>query len=43
MKHDVKPLHSGFIFRENTRHLTDGFGIHYLSIHGSIIFLHLSM
>ena len=43
MRHDVKPLHSGFIFRENTSHLTDGFDIHYLSIHGSIIFLHLSM
>ena len=38
VKHGVKPLHSGFIFRENTSHLTDGFDIDYLSIHGSIIF-----
>ena len=38
MRHDVKSLHSGFIFRENTSHLTDGFDIDYLSIHGPIIF-----
>ena len=38
VKHDVKSLHSGFIFRENTSRLTDGFDIDYLSIHGSIIF-----
>ena len=38
MMHDVKSLHSGFIFRENTSHLTGGFDIDYLSIHGSIIF-----
>ena len=29
MRHDVKSLHSGFIFRENTCHLTDGFDIDY--------------
>ena len=38
MKHDVKSLHSGFNFTDNTSHLTDGFDIDYLSIHGSIIF-----
>ena len=38
VKHGVKSLHSGFIFRENTSRLTDGFDIDYLSIHGSIIF-----
>ena len=38
MKHGVKPLHSGFIFRENTSHLNDGFDIDDLSIHRSIIF-----
>ena len=38
MRRDVKSLHSGFIFRENTSHLTDGFDIDYLSIHGPIIF-----
>ena len=38
MMHDVKSLHSGFIFRESASHLTDGFDIDYLSIHGSIIF-----
>ena len=38
VKHDVKSLHSGLIFRENTSRLTDGFDIDYLSIHGSIIF-----
>ena len=38
MKHGVKSLHSGFIFRENTSRLTDGFDLDYLSIHGSIIF-----
>ena len=38
MKHDVKSLHSGFIFRENTSHLTDGFDIDYLSNHGSSFF-----
>ena len=38
MEHGVKSLHSGFIYRENTSRLTDGFDIAYLSIHGSIIF-----
>ena len=43
MKHDVKPLHSGFIFRENTSHLSDGFD-KWLSVHPWVNhFLHLSM